>query len=98
MDTSTDTDIPLSEQREALRQQIRNQRDVISLKFIKATAANNAYPRSVTMRFLTQQPAAKIIAEAATLFIGARLFKSLPKVLTVAKIIKSFSTSKSNVN
>ncbi len=91
------TEIPLCEQREALRQQIKNQREVISLTLIKATAANNSYPRSMTMRFLTQQPGTKILAEVLSLAIGARFFKSITKAITFARIVKSFSTNTSKV-
>ncbi len=90
------TAIPLCEQREALRQQIKDQREIIALTFIKATAANNSYPRSMTMRFLTQQPGTKILAEVLSLAIGARFFKSITKALTFAKIVKSLSANKSS--
>ena len=85
----------LNEQRQALREQMKHQRKVIAHELIHATAINNNYPRSMTMRFLTQQTGIKILAELATLFIGARFLKSLANALHVAKFIKSVATKKS---
>ncbi len=82
-------DLSLIEKRRNLRHQLHEQRQVIARELIETTEANNTYPRSVTMRFLTQQSGGKIMAEVATLFIGARLFKSLSKAFAFAKIIKT---------
>ncbi|MES2824510.1 MAG: hypothetical protein V4732_12975 [Pseudomonadota bacterium] len=89
-------ELSLSEKRNMLRQQIHQQRELIARELIHTTEVNNTYPRSITMRFLTQQSGAKIVAEVATLFIGARLFKSLGKAFTFAKIIKTMASKPKN--
>ena len=54
MTSSTDTS--LVEQRQSLRRQLQAQRQVIARQLGQESGMNASYPRSRTMRFLTQQP------------------------------------------
>ena len=51
------TDTSLVEQRESLRRRLQAQRQVIAQQLGQESGMNARYPRSRTMRFLTQQPA-----------------------------------------
>ena len=51
------TDIPLVEQRQSLRRRLQAQRQVIAQQLGQESGTNGSYPRSETMRFLTQRPA-----------------------------------------
>jgi hypothetical protein len=51
------TDTPLVEQRQRLRRQLQAQRQVIAQQLGQESGMNGSYPRSRTMRFMTQQPA-----------------------------------------
>ena len=86
------TKLSYSEKREMLCQQLRQQREVLARQLIHTIEANNTYPRSLTMRFLTQQSGAKVVAEVATVLIGARFFKSIGKAFTLVKILKTMAT------
>lgn len=93
---SSINELSLTERRNMLRQQIHQQREIIARELIHTTELNNTYPRSITMRFLSQQSGAKIVAEVATFLIGARFFKSLAKAFTFAKILKTMATKSKN--
>ena len=54
---SSITDTPLVEQRLSLRRRLRAQRQVIAQQLGQESKMNGSYPRSETMRFLTQRPA-----------------------------------------
>jgi hypothetical protein len=54
---SSITDTPLVEQRQNLRRRLQAQRQVIAQQLGQESGMNGSYPRSRTMRFLTQQPA-----------------------------------------
>jgi hypothetical protein len=55
--SSMNGDISLAEQRHCLRRQLQAQRQVIAQQLGPAESAmNDSYPRSRTMRFLTQHP------------------------------------------
>ena len=51
------TDTPFVEQRQSLRRRLQAQRQVIAQRLGQESGMNGSYPRSETMRFLTQQPA-----------------------------------------
>jgi hypothetical protein len=51
------TGTPLVEQRLSLRRRLQAQRRVIAEQLGQESGMNGSYPRSRTMRFLTQQPA-----------------------------------------
>ncbi len=88
------TPVPLAEQRESLRYRLSAQRRQIA---IRIDPPNVAYPRSVIMRFLTQQPAlaARLFVGIATLLIGARYLKSITSAWTVAQLVRSAASSAS---
>jgi hypothetical protein len=54
---SSITGTPLVEQRLSLRRRLQAQRRVIAEQLGQESGMNGSYPRSRTMRFLTQQPA-----------------------------------------
>ena len=93
--TST-TDLSLAEQRRALREQLRAQRQLIADRLGPAPEANGGYPRSKTMRFLTQRSAltAVLLAEFVALLVGARFVKSSTAVRAMARIVRSASVAK----
>jgi hypothetical protein len=74
--------------RRALRAQLQTQRQLLA-NHLYAEDHNPQYPRSMTMRFLTHQSGLKVIAEVATVFLGARILKSLSSALAVAKILQT---------
>jgi hypothetical protein len=90
-DTTSATENSLIEQSQILRQQLRAQRKRIGQQIDPVTTVNASYPRSMTMRFITQRPAlvAGLVAEVATLFLGARFLKSAMAALSVARIVRS---------
>jgi hypothetical protein len=79
--------LSLPEQIDAIRLQMQQQRQLISQQLIQATDANQAYPRSMTMRFLTQQSGVKILAEVSTFVFGARLLKLITKSVRFARSV-----------
>lgn len=66
---SSPTAISLTEQRQSLCRQLQAQRRVIAERLGPESAMNGSYPRSRTMRFLTQQPALiiRLLVGVATL-------------------------------
>ena len=88
---STHSTIPLAKQREVLRQQMLAQRQVIAEQLELTPGVKNGYPRSMTMRFLTQRPAliAKLLTGIATLFVGTRLIKAISAALVLARMVQS---------
>lgn len=68
---SSTTAISLVEQRQDLRLRLQAQRQVIALQLEPETAVHTGYPRSRTMRFLTQQPAVttRLLVGLATLLM-----------------------------
>jgi len=54
---TSSTDISFVEQRQSLRRQLQAQRQVIAQQLGQESGMNASYPRSRTMRFLTQRPA-----------------------------------------
>lgn len=73
--------------REALRRQLQTQRQLIVQQLSAEPAgANNSYPRSMTMRFLTGQ-SASLTGRFVSLLIIARLIKSIISVMYPARIV-----------
>jgi hypothetical protein len=66
---SSSTDTSLVEQRQSLCGRLQAQRQVIALQLVPEYGINGSYPRSRTMRFLTQQPAliVRLLVALATL-------------------------------
>ena len=83
--------VPLAEQRQALRQKIRSQRQLIARQLGPDREVNTAYPRSNIMRFFVQRPGlgGKLVAELATVLIGARFIKSMGAAIGFAKRVSS---------
>ena len=50
------SDNSLLEQRQRLQQRLQEQRQVIAQRLGSASEARSSYPRSITMRLLTQRP------------------------------------------
>jgi hypothetical protein len=90
--------IPLAEQRLQLRRQLLAQRQLITQQIERAPGAKNGYPRSMTMRLLTQRPAlvAKLLTGMATLLIGARMISAISTTLSLAKVVQSVSKTRAD--
>jgi hypothetical protein len=88
--TST-KDVAFNEQRAALREKIRAQRQLIADQLGPGSADNGSYPRSKTMRFLTRRPgmAVALLAELAALLVGAHYAKSMNAILALARIART---------
>lgn len=85
---TSNSKIPLADQRQILRQRIQAQRAVIAAQLTRDEIAEQSQPRSMLMRFLTQQNGLKIAAETAAVVVGTRWLKSaLGQTLT--KIFQS---------
>jgi|KBSSwiStaDraftv2_1062776.scaffolds.fasta_scaffold349566_2 hypothetical protein len=63
--------LSLAEQRQHLRQQLIEQRELIAQQLDSVPDANNEYPRSHTMRFFTRRPTLtrKILTGLITLLV-----------------------------
>ena len=63
--------ISLAEQRQSLRRRLQAQRQVIAQQLETGSGMNGSYPRSRTMRFLTQKPALtkRLLVGLATLLM-----------------------------
>ena len=85
------SNLTLAEQRQQLREKIQSQRALISLQLGPIRVESTSYPRSNTMRFLTQRPglAVKLLTEFAALFAGARFIKSIGTAFGFARILHS---------
>ena len=89
----------LTKQSEVLCQQLSVQRKLIKLQIDPDfDRVITGYPRSMTMRFLTQRPAlvAGVMTEVATLMLGGRLLKSVVAALSVARIVSSAAAKHKN--
>lgn len=100
---TSNTEQTLAEQRLALRTKLLTQRQLIEHKLGPLTEATGGYPRSMTMRFVTRQPAlvAKLLVGVATLFLGVRIYGSITVAFSVARIVRSTyiaSTGRKNKN
>lgn len=93
---NTRSTIPLAKQRQLLRQQLLAQRQLIAEQLDLAPVAKNGYPRSMTMRFLTQRPAliAKLLTGITTLLVGARMIKSIGAALVLARVVRSVARTR----
>ena len=83
----------LAEQRMALREKIRAQRQLIAGKLDPATEDQRSYPRSNIMRFLTKRPGLSVtlLAELAALLLGPRYARSMAAFMAVARIVRTAS-------
>jgi len=95
--TSTSTDsASLAEQRQQLRERLGAQRQQIVQQLEPAHEANGGYPRSKTMRFITEHStlAGSLFTGAATLLVGARYLKSIAAAAAIIKIVRTASKKK----
>ena len=78
-------------QRENLRQELQKQRKIIAQQLSPGIKDNSGYPRSSTMRFLTNRPklASGLVTELVILLTGARLFRLLSALMAFVKILRS---------
>lgn len=72
-----------------MRLRIQTQRRLIVHLLETNPPSDDSYPRSMTMRFLTQRPAlaAFVLAQIAARLLGARYFRSLSLALAVGKLL-----------
>lgn len=86
----------LIDQRQALRRKLFLQRLRINHLLAPRNADDNGFPRSMTMRFLTQRPAVavRLLSEVGLLLLGPRLIRSLGTALLLAKILRAVAASK----
>lgn len=93
MTSSLETSLVI--QREKLRQQLHEQRELIARQLLPMGAANDHYPRSMTVRFLIQRKPliSKLLAEAVMVLAGVRLYRLLSALLVLVRIIKSGSVN-----
>ena len=93
---SAPEDLARVELRQALRKEMRAQRELIAKQLSPGPEIDRGYPRSKTMRFLTRQPglAFTLFAESAAFLVGARYARSLTAVMAIARIIRSAETRK----
>lgn len=91
---STLTALARLEQRQALRRRLFLQRLRISHLLAPQTADDNQFPRSMTMRLLTQRPAVamRVASQAALMLFGPRFLSTLSGVLLLAKLLRSTAT------
>jgi hypothetical protein len=85
-------DVPIEQQRQALRERIRAQRGLIAEQLgPPPDAGDGSYPRSKTMRFLTRSPAmaVTVLAELAALVAGTRHAKAATAVMAISRIVRS---------
>ena len=87
---TTPTTPTLEEQRLKLRQQLLEQREQIARQLEPTPPANNGYPRSKTMRFLTRWPVVRsgVVAGAARFLTGGRLAASLVTAVTLVQAVR----------
>lgn len=81
----------LRERREALRRQLQVQRAEIALRIDPPAAGSGEYPRSNTMRFLTQRPqlAAALGSMITARLFGPRAIKGLAMAWSVVGILRA---------
>jgi len=84
-------DVPIEQQRQALRERIQAQRSLIAEQLGPPPEADGSYPRSKTMRFLTHSPAmaVTVLAELAALVAGTRHAKAATAVMAISRIVRS---------
>jgi hypothetical protein len=89
-------DITLFEQRQTLRLRLQEQRQLIAYRLGPAPFATSGYPRSMTMRFLTQRPdlAVRLLSGLATLLVGRRYFRVVATAVAVAGIVRSIAITR----
>jgi hypothetical protein len=85
-------EVPIEQQRQALRERIRAQRGLIAEQLgPPPEAGDGSYPRSKTMRLLTRSPAMAItvVAELAALIAGSRHAKAATADMAISRNVRS---------
>ncbi|HXV39722.1 MAG TPA: hypothetical protein VD701_02010 [Steroidobacteraceae bacterium] len=84
-------DMPLVEQRQAVRLRMQAQRELIADRLGPAPVRSEGGPRSMTMRFLTRRPGllARLLAGLATLVVGLRYYKTLKRALALGRAVRA---------
>ena len=88
-------ELSLAQQREQIRAQMHAQREIIAIRLAQAEVHDNAYPRSMLMRLLTQRPVTTALAKMATVFLGAKLIRSLDSAKIVMGLFRNLRKGKS---
>lgn len=90
-DTPPLKDNTLAGQRQALRQKLRSQRQLIAHRIDPEPGHSSDFPRSVTMRFLLRRRVlvARVLLELLTVLMGARLLKSVAAALLLSRALLS---------
>jgi hypothetical protein len=88
--------ISLADQRRALVVNLHAQRVVIAAQLNPQNESASGYPRSKTMRFLTQHSAlaGSVVAGATTVLVGTRYFKPIAAALTMMKLVRSATSGR----
>ena len=84
---STDTPVSLAGQRQALREQLRVQRQALALELAAAGGSGGGYPRSVTMRWLIREP--ELVGKLVGQLAGGRAAAAIPAVFLVVRLLRS---------
>lgn len=88
---STDTPASLAGQRDALREQLRAQRQALALRLNPADGAVGGrmsnYPRSITMRWLIREP--ELVGKVVGHLVGGRAAAAIPAVFLVVRLLRS---------
>ena len=89
--TDQTMDIPFAEQRRLIRLRMHKQRELIACKIEPSFSVSEAYPRSVSMRFLIQHQVMIVGALAGTVALLARgrYVKPLTTALAMARVLRS---------
>lgn len=93
-------EVSLLVQRDKLRSQLQAQRLLIAKQMSNSSCDSEdashakAYPRSMTMRFLSQQPVTRLLVEFATFLAGARLLKSITSAVTISRMVQAAVTGR----
>jgi hypothetical protein len=86
--------LPLPEQRRLLRAELHAQRAVIAEQLdptYEVRGNQNAYPRSMTMRYLTEHSGlvGGVFTGVASLLVGARYFKTITGALAAFNLVRT---------
>lgn len=91
---STLTALARLQQLQALRHRLLLQRQRIGHLLAPEVGGDNQFPRSMTMRLLTQRPALamRLASQAALMLFGPRFIGTLSGALLVAKLLRGTVT------
>jgi hypothetical protein len=79
--------VPLAEQRRLLREQLGAHRLRLAGQLAPAGNARGDYPRSVTVRWLIQEP--ELVARVVERVAGGRVAAAVPAVLVLIRFLRS---------